>query len=82
MEGDCVICGGRCVDCKCPIIREIKWMSKEEALEMWPDECIEFKEFTEKHLGIDPETIEGDYSEAYQHMYKALKQTEIDKRFK
>ncbi|MFA7192378.1 MAG: hypothetical protein WC089_03725 [Candidatus Paceibacterota bacterium] len=32
-------------------------------------------------LGIDLETIEGDYAEAYQHMSKFWNRSEIDKRF-
>lgn len=32
-------------------------------------------------LGLDPDTIEGDYNEAYHHMSKFWKQAEIDQRF-
>lgn len=37
MSGECEKCGEHAVDCKCPMIMERKWISKEEAKEMWPD---------------------------------------------
>ncbi len=44
MSGECEKCGEHTVDCKCPIIREIKWVSKEEAKERFPSndycECV------------------------------------------
>lgn len=32
-------------------------------------------------LGLDPETIEGDYAEAFHHMLKVWNAVDIDKRF-
>ena len=32
-------------------------------------------------LGIDPDTIEGDYAEAYQHQSQIWKSAKIDKEF-
>lgn len=37
MSGECEKCGENCLDCKCPIIRERKWISKEEAKKMFPE---------------------------------------------
>lgn len=37
MSGECEKCGDHCLDCKCPVLRERKWFSKEEAKEMYPD---------------------------------------------
>lgn len=33
-------------------------------------------------LGLDPDTIEGDYAEAYHHMSRQWEKTEIDIRLK
>ena len=32
-------------------------------------------------LGLDPETVQGDYSESFQHTSHKWKQVEIDNRF-
>jgi len=32
-------------------------------------------------LGLDPDTIEGDYAEAYHNIFKSWKKVELDKRF-
>jgi hypothetical protein len=36
MSGECDKCGEHATECGCPIIRERKWMSKEEALHHFP----------------------------------------------
>lgn len=40
-ESECDNCGEHALECKCAIIRERKWISKEEAKEMFPleSEC-------------------------------------------
>jgi hypothetical protein len=36
MSGDCPICNEHALECTCPIIRDRKWISKEEAKDMFP----------------------------------------------
>ena len=51
---------------------------------MYEDEFIqqfESKEEMMELLGIDPETIEGDYAEAYLHMQKIYNNVNIDVKF-
>ncbi len=38
-------------------------------------------QFIEKSLGFDPDTIDGDYAEAYHHSRKMWDKSEIDVRF-
>lgn len=37
MSGECDRCDEHCLECKCPIIQERKWISKEEAKEIFHD---------------------------------------------
>lgn len=36
MSGECDKCGEHALECKCPIVRERKWISKEEAFQHFP----------------------------------------------
>jgi hypothetical protein len=51
----------------------------------WIDEdTFQFEDEREMmaSLGLDPDTIEGDYAEAYHHMSKLWENLEVDNRFK
>lgn len=50
----------------------------------WIDENTYQFDSTEElicSLGLDPETIEGDYAEAFQHQHHFWNKVDIDKRF-
>jgi hypothetical protein len=47
MSGECDKCGEHCLDCKCPVIRERKWISKAEAKEMFPESITPWHETEE-----------------------------------
>ncbi len=61
MSGECDKCGEHCLDCKCPIILERKWVSKEEAKEMFPasiGDPIHFDENAKIYCEVDENTGE------------------------
>lgn len=47
------------------------------------DEYIQYESDEEfmKALGLDPETIEGDYAESFQRYHHTWDQAKLDKRF-